>query len=166
MAIIIEDGTIVDNANSYVTFDEYEAYLESLGISISDDEAAEVELIKAAQFIDGHESNLKGYRSTRDQSMSYPRGDLSLDGWPWGIDEIPRQVKLAQLSIANDIRSGEDPYNPSVNRVVTKERVEGAVTVEYSSNKPSKTSKQSTSNSILRTLLNSNGLFSIPGVRT
>lgn len=165
MAIIVEDGTIVANANSYITTDEYEAYLESLGVSITDFDAAEVQMIKAAQFIDSHEANLKGSLTDRDQAMAYPRHDLFIDGWSWASDEIPRQVILAQLSIANDIRGGEDPYNPTVNKVTTEERVEGAVTVKYASGKPSKISKQSTSNAVMNSLLRSSGMFSVPSVR-
>jgi len=166
MALTTEDGSIVAGANSYVTRAEYIAYALTLGVTIGDDADADVELITGAQFIGAHEANLKGWRVTRDQSMSFPRENLIIDGWSWDSDEIARNVILCQMSVALDVNSGLDPYNPEVNRVKIKEVVSGAVEVGYSINGTAgKATKQTTSNALLNSLLNRSGLLSIPLVK-
>lgn len=161
MAIIVEDGSLVANANSYVTRAEFIAYAQGFGVAIPDTEASDAQLLKAAQFIDSHESRLKGTRSTRDQAMAYPRSDLMIEGYYWAQDEIPRQVLLCQLNVAMDINSGIDPYNPAPpdNRALRREKVDGAVDVEYFGNdKAVKMSRTSSATALLSSLLRNNGL--------
>lgn len=159
MTIIVEDGSIVDNSNSLVSRADYIAYAATLGVTIADGEAADVELIKSAEYIARHESNLSGSRVTRDQSMFYPRYNLYVDGWHWASDEVPDKAIQCQMAYALDINGGEDLYNRSVNpeRITTKERVEGAVTVEYAdtSGAGQPAIKSSTGDSLLASLLES-----------
>lgn len=162
MTIIVETGHIVPGANSYVTVDEYIAYAAEIGID-ADDDQAEIELITAARFIDGHEGQLKGTRLTRDQPMAWPRSEVVIDGWEWANTEIPRQLLLAQLALALDVRDGIDLYNrpPRDGQIVSK-RVEGAVSIAYSNpTAPMKMNKKSTSVSLLNCLLKNNGLQSV-----
>ena len=131
MALIIENGTAVLNSDSYVSRAEYIAYALAIGVTIADDSAADIQLIESAQFIESHDSNLKGYRLNRDQSMAWPRGLVETDGWLWNSDEIPRNLRLAQMAIALDLNSGVDLYNPQPVRTRKKELIEGAIEVEY-----------------------------------
>lgn len=132
MSIEIEDGSGVSGANSYVTRSEYIAYALTLGVTIADEDAADDQLVAASIYIDAQEPILKGYRVDRDQSLAYPRNGLFIEGFVWESDEIPTQVKLAQYNLALDVNSGIDIYNPdSKDSVVKRERVEGAVEVEY-----------------------------------
>jgi len=169
MALIIEDGSQVTDSNSYVTRADYITYANARGITIADTAAADVQLLTAAEYIDRHEDNLKGYIVERDQSMAYPRNNLTIDGWYWGSDEIPRQVILCQLAFALDINSGEDLYNRSQNpNLITKsERVEGAIDIEYavSESTGQKLSQTSTGDALLASLLNNSGLTSISLIR-
>lgn len=169
MALILEDGSIVTNSNTYVSRADYITYAVTVGVTIADDEAADVQLINAAIYIGNHEDNLKGTLVDRDQSMAYPRYNLVIDGWSWSSDEIPRQVILCQMNFALDINAGEDLYNRSQNPnlFTKKERVEGAIEVEYAVSETTgqKLSKTSTADALLASLLNNNGLFSISMVR-
>lgn len=133
MAVIVEDGSIVANSDSYVTRAEYIAYALSIGIVINSDATADVELIKAAEYIKAHEVNLKGDLVERAQSMAYPRANLWINGFSWSSEEIPTQVKNCQMSYALLIHTGEDLYNrsPNPNQVVKREKIDGAVEVEY-----------------------------------
>lgn len=170
MALVIEDGTIVANSDSYATRAEYIAHALSLGVTIADDDAADVQLRKAAEFIDSHEANLKGYRVERDQSMAFPRHDVVIDDWYWSSTEIPRQVLLCQMALALDINAGVDLYNKPVNpnTTVKRERVEGAVEVEYAVGEMTgqKLSRSSRSDALLNSLLNRSGLVGLRMVRT
>lgn len=162
MAVIVEDGTLVTDANSFVTRAEYITYAASIGVTIANDAAADVELIKATQFIGAHEDRLIGYKISRDQSTAYPRSDLIIDGFSWGENEIPRQVILLQMATALDIHAGIDPYNPPANpeRATRRERVEGAIEVEYfGTDGTTKMSRSSTSTALLKSLLKNSGLM-------
>lgn len=132
--IHVEDGSRSDpKANSYAERQTLIDFGARLGVSVTDDESADVALIKAAQFIDTHEPNLRGERIARDQPMAFPRAWLEIDGWLYEPDLIPEKVKQVQLDLALDILEGTDPWNPPVNpeRAVKSERVEGAVSQEY-----------------------------------
>lgn len=169
MALIVETGSIVANANTYVSRADYIAYALTFGVVIADTDATDVQLIKAATFIDQHEANLKGTRVSRDQPMSFPRYNVEIDGWSWSGTEIPRNVILCQMQVALDINSGRDPWNPGANPNLIKKRsrVEGAVEVEYAVGDKTgqKLSRTSTADALLASLLNRSGLFSIPLVR-
>lgn len=167
--MIVEDGSLVANANSYVSRADYIAYALTLGVTIADDATADAQLVKAAEYIDRHEANLNGWRVDRDQAMAFPRYDLYIDGWYWTAEEIPRQVIQCQMAFALDVNAGIDIFNPPQNPGigVKSERVEGVVTVEYavSDGKGQKLSRSSTGDALLSSLLKSNGLFSISLVR-
>tara|TARA_R110000782_G_scaffold226713_1_gene313507 strand:+ start:655 stop:1158 length:504 start_codon:yes stop_codon:yes gene_type:complete len=167
MALIIENGTAVANSDSYVTRVEYIAYALALGIAISNDFSADVQLVESAQFIESHGENLKGYRLNRDQSMAWPRGLVETDGWLWNSDEIPRNLKLAQMAIALDLNSGVDLYNPQPVRTRKKELIEGAIEVEYfGQDSAVKLSRSSRAKALLNSLLKRTSNISLVAVRS
>ena len=166
MALIIEDGSQVLSSNSYSTRAEYIAYAATVGITVADNADADEQLINAAIYISTKEPVLKGLKVDRDQSMSYPRSDLYIDGFYWGIDEIPKQAILTQLNLALDIKSGIDLYNPpqSKSTGVKRKKVDGAVEVEYAVKDAEKMARYSASMALLEALIDCVGL-SIPLVR-
>lgn len=168
MALVVEDGSIVAGADSYVTRADFITYAAAFGVTIANTAATDVQLVKAAQFIESHEGRLIGDRKTRDQSLAYPRTGLIIEGWDWNDDEIPRQVILCQMQVALEINAGIDPYNPPANpaRATRREKVEGAVEVEYFGNdSASKMSRDSSAKALLSSLLKNAGLMSVPVVR-
>jgi len=169
MALITEDGSQIANSNTYVSRADYITYASNRGVTIGDNAAADVQLLTAAEYIDRHEDNLKGYIVERDQSMAYPRYDLTIDGWYWSSDEIPRQVILCQLAFALDINSDIDLYNrPQNPNLITKaETIVGAIEVEYAVSETTgqKLSQTSTGDALLASLLNNSGLTSISLIR-
>ena len=162
--LIVENGSIVANANTYVTIEEYIAYASSLGVTVEDTDTYKVQLIKAAQYIDSKESQLYGDMVEKTQPLAYPRNNLvDLQNFTWGNDEIPTLVKKCQMSLALDINSGEDLYNLSASAsvAVKRERVEGAVEVEYAVTDSARMARNSRSSSLLAALMK-NGGTSIP----
>ena len=167
MALIIEDGTIVDDADSLVTRAEYINYAAGKGIEIEDSEAADIDLRAAIDFICSHEGNLKGSKVERSQSLCFPRKDLVLEGFEWEETEIPRQAILCQMALALEIHAGVDLYNPEINQIAKSERVEGVVEVEYfGQDRNVKLSKDSRAMALLSGLLKNNGLVSVKMVRS
>ncbi len=98
MALIIEDGSQIPNANSYVTDAEYVAYAAAQNLSIGGDTAArEIELLRAMTFIESHRSVFKGLRVSKDQPLQWPRSAVWIDSFPVNADEIPQDLKNAQI---------------------------------------------------------------------
>ena len=162
MPLIIEDGTLITNADSFVTRADYILYAAAVGVTISDTDTADVQLRQAVSFICSHELNIKGSKVSRDQSLCFPRVDVILEGFEWGNTEIPRQVILCQMAYALEINADADIYNPAINQVAKIEEVSGAVMVEYfGEGKNIKLSKDSRALALLNILLENNGLISI-----
>lgn len=162
MTIVVEDGSIVTGANSYVTEAEFIAYADARGVTIGTADDPETLLIKAVDYLESFSPRFKGDRVERDQPLSWPRSGAVIEEWEWSNGEIPRQVINAQLALAFEIHGGEDPFNPSTNMPVVMERVEGAVQVQYANPGTSfKVSKTQQSRTIINLLLKNSGLFAI-----
>ena len=164
MTITVETGAIVTNANSYVSLTDARAYVAARGGVLSAvDATAEAVLLKAMDYLESFDGRFKGDRVERDQALSWPREGVIIEGWEWGSDEIPRQVINAQLALVWEVNEGEDPNNPSaVTLPVIRERVEGAVEVEYANpGTAMKVSKTQGSRAIINTLLKNSGLFAV-----
>jgi hypothetical protein len=105
MTIIVEDGSIVTNANSYVSAADLSAYATARGITISGN--SDVLLIKAMDYIDSQ--NFKGAKWTRDQPLQWPRVDVWVDGFILDASSIPQLLKNAQMEAALSIDAEVDP---------------------------------------------------------
>lgn len=161
MTIVVEDGSIVTGANSYVSVADLQAYANARGIIIATDESAL--LLKAMDYLESFDGRFKGSRVSRDQPMSWPREGATIEGWEWTKSEIPRQVINAQISLCIEIAEGEDPRNPSPAVLpVVGESVDGAVSVQYANpGQALKVSKTQASSTIIRLLLNNSGMFAV-----
>jgi hypothetical protein len=159
-ALIIETGAIVSGADSFVTQADFATYAANFGLTVGTVEEQKQALRAAAVFIGTYETRLKGTKIERDQPLPFPRKDLTIEGFTWSDDEIPRQVILCQMQLAIDLRSGIDIYNPpqSASVPVKREKVDGAVEVEYAVNSAQKLSQNSTSRALLHSLLKDSGL--------
>jgi len=164
MTITVEDGSIVAGANSYVSLADAWDYAQARGVTLpTDDAEIEALIIRAMDYLESFDGRFKGDRVERDQPLSWPRDGVLIEAWPWRSDEIPRQVLNAQLALIIEIQNGEDPFNPSrATLPVVRERIEGAVEVEYANPGQSlKVSKTQASKTIINTLLRNSGLFAV-----
>lgn len=105
MAIVVEDGSIVTGANSYVTEAELTSYAAARGITIEGDE--EELLIKSMDYIES--LSFIGIKNLQDQPLQWPRTDVVIDGYIVRSDTIPNELKKGQIETALSIDSGEDP---------------------------------------------------------
>lgn len=132
MTIVVEDGSIVSGANSYVSTTDLTTYATARGITL--EAGAETLLIQAMDYIEG--LSYKGTKRTRDQALQWPRVDVYLDGYYFESDEIPQQLKdgLCQTAIAID-----QGYGPLVDvpRTTVMEKV-GEIEVQYAPGGPTK----------------------------
>lgn len=125
--IIVEDGSRVSGANSYISEAELNTYATDRGITIAGTDA--VLLIQAMDYIES--LNFIGYKSTDTQELQWPRTGVYLDAYPVDSDEIPQLLKdgLAEVALAIDADNGP---NEDIERKTVRERV-GEIEVEYSS---------------------------------
>lgn len=101
MALIIEDGTIVANANTVVTDDEYVDYASARGLTIGGfGGAREIELILAMDYLKSIETSMRGTRTESTQSLPEPRQNVYLYGAIIGSNTVPQEYKNAQMEAA------------------------------------------------------------------
>ena len=164
MALVVEDGSIVANANSYVTRSDFMAWSLRRGYTVADDVLADNKLVIAFDFINGIESSLAGLLSVREQTGAYPRTDLVLQTYSWLSTEIPTQAIDYQMSLALDQVNGIDIFNPpqSDSVAVKRSKVEGAVEEEYAVSDAPAFLYQSLSNRLRQILQRSGSGFGIP----
>lgn len=125
MAIIVEDGTIVPNANSYVSVADLETYALERGIIIAGD--PEELLIKSMDYTES--LIFKGIKWTQNQTLQWPRANVWIDGYLNNVTNIPVQLKNGQMETALSIDSGDDPLS-SIQRQKSSVKV-GELAVTY-----------------------------------
>lgn len=128
-ALVVEDGTGLATANSYVTVAEADAYLRLRGRAATWDtyspDAKAGHLVAATDYLDAM-STWRGQILTSTQALGWPRGG-ALDKWGRFIvaGTVPRLVKTATIEIASlgeITREG----GPAVTR-----KVVGPIEIEY-----------------------------------
>jgi len=132
--MIVEDGTIVNDANSYVTVSYADSFHNDRANSswTGTDAVKEAALIKATDYIEQvYEGRWVGYLVDNDQPLSWPRtynvnGSVYVDYDISG--DIPKRLKQAVCILALESLSGE--LNPVLDRAVKREKVD-VIEVEY-----------------------------------
>lgn len=108
MALVIEDGTGLENATSYATVAEARAYATERGLTFpASDVTAEQLMITAMDFIEAFRGEFQGIKTSSSQALQWPRSYAVLDGYDLDIDAIPDILKLAQCQLAIDANSQE-----------------------------------------------------------
>lgn len=92
MAIVVEDGSIVAGANSYLSLEDVRAFALARGVTLSTTDATvEAQLIKASDYIEAREAKFVGCRVSEDQVLCWPR----YAHW-FRSDTIPAKIVQAQ----------------------------------------------------------------------
>jgi len=105
MAFIVEDGTIVTDANSYVSLTEADAFLTNsltrdAWLCLSDDVKEQL-LVAASRWLD-QQSRWNGTRVSATSDLRWPRaGVCDRDGLPIAEDSIPVQLRQAVMELAS-----------------------------------------------------------------
>ena len=130
MALIIENGNQIPNANSYVTDLEYTDYAASKGLTVAATaELREIDLFAGMDYILSQESCLQGRRVSSTQEVSFPRVGVYVYDNLVQSHEIHVNVKKAQMEAAPYATAGTLLSNTeSTNR--SKEKVD-VLEVEY-----------------------------------
>ncbi len=156
MAVIVEDGSIVANANSYVSEAELTAYALARGKTLTADETQL--LIEAMDYIEG--LSFIGIKHTQDQALQWPRSYVRLDGYYQNHDDIPAQLKNGLMATAIAIDEGNSPLS-DIEKDVQREAIAGVIDVTYSSGAASNTIVRTINNALKKLLSSGAGSFKV-----
>ena len=107
MALIVEDGTGVANADSLMSLADARALAADYGITLPvDDTEAEVKLRQGYLGLAVVEKSLQGTRTHDIQTGIYPRTGVLSNCVAVDAESIPRDVKFAQLYQSEALSSG------------------------------------------------------------
>lgn len=158
VCLVIEDGTIVPSANSYLTVEEAEEMLNTIGETFADtpDEVIKTKLLKATRVLESYRSKYKGTKVDPTQSLQFPRYDVTIDGFLIDADVIPYETKMAQAIIAMLYNNGTDVQTPSDGKTIIEESIGNAITVKYADNGTNNTINYPELDTYLKPLLKGN----------
>lgn len=133
MALVPEDGTGLENSNTYAEYTDLTAYADLRGITTLPSTQSELEalLVRAMDYIES--LYFIGDKLTEEQALQWPRENVEIDGFCIDEDVIPLLLKEAQMETAIAINDGYDPLAVRT-RTVKREKVFYAVEVEYMDN--------------------------------
>ncbi|WP_330113916.1 DnaT-like ssDNA-binding protein [Pseudomonas sp. JS3066] len=130
MSLVIEDGTGKPDAESFATAAELVIYAGKFGVTIPQTEGEQEALLRRAA-LQMQTMNWKGCRAHPDQALSWPRKKVEVDGEILPSTYIPARIEYGQMALAGEIYAdGLDPPEKRTGPVI-RERVEGAVDVQY-----------------------------------
>lgn len=132
MALVVEDGTGVANANSYETLDGIRAYALARGVTLSaTDSVVEAQAHKAMDFLEAQRGRYQGDKSDPANSLQFPRTGLKLDCVEIDDDVIPAILVQAQCRLVMEQHAGVD-LTPTRTEGFIVEDTTGPLTTKYS----------------------------------
>lgn len=126
--IIVEDGTIVTGANSYVSVSDFTTFLDERNLTLSGSYDEEDLLILAMDYVES--LKFKGIKRQYNQGLQWPRTDVYIDGYYNDVDNIPTELKNGLMQAAYAIDAGNSPQQ-NLPRKTIREKV-GELEVQYS----------------------------------
>lgn len=141
MALVVEDGSGLPNAESFISAVDASTYHAARGnvawAAIADDATREIYLRQATDYMEGiYRLRWKGYRLNAVQYLSWPRQSVFLtdigatnegsyyggDGFLVPNNVVPTQVKQACAEFA--LVASSTPLSPNIERVVKSEKLD------------------------------------------
>ncbi|MES2180717.1 MAG: DnaT-like ssDNA-binding protein [Pseudomonadota bacterium] len=130
ITLIVEDGTGVTDANSYVDVDYARAFAESIGLILSiEDEVVKANLLLAMPYIENQQ--YQGHKTSPDQLLQWPRSNVIALNFLIDDDYMPTPLKKAQVMAAYLVENGTELFPVITAQLVTEETV-GPITTKYS----------------------------------
>lgn len=130
--LVVEDGSCVSSANSYVSVEEVDLYNKNRNrtawTELTENEKAAL-ILTATTFVDGM-FNWKGRRKFAEQELKFPRVNIK-DEDGFDVLGIPKRLKeaiceAAFLNLENELFETVD-INGNIKRKKTRQKVDGAV---------------------------------------
>ncbi len=142
MALVLEDGTGLANANSYASEATLGTYADDRGLTLASGDA-EAALIRASQWLDStYRSRFQGYRvRERAQALEWPRFSVyDASGFLVDSDSVPVEIVSATCEAAIRELTEAGSLAPDLDRGgQIKELGAGSVRIVYGDNAPTST---------------------------
>lgn len=140
MALIVEDGSGLAAAESYISVADADARHAAFGNAgwTGTEPAKEQALRRAtAYMLQAYRDRWSGSRRTTTQALCWPRNDVTIDRYSYvDFDTVPDAVAAACADLA--LRALTDDLNPDLTRGIVRERV-GPLETEYDRHAPQST---------------------------
>ena len=167
MSIVVEDGTGLATAESYISVADASTYFTARGNTtwdaIATDALREAYLRQATEYmISTYRRRWQGVRLDEDQALDWPRDGVVVDSWEVDNDSVPTIIERACAELALKASSAE--LQPDLTQGVLSEQV-GVIKVEYDRNSPQATRFKAIE-AMLAPFLKSGGGASVGLVRT
>ena len=131
MTLLIEDGSNVPDANSFVTLDEVKEYATARNRAIPEDDVElEALTIRAMDFIIANRARYQGTKTYSDQPLPFPRTGMYIDGTLIAPDVIVPEVKNLECQLVVDGAAGVD-FLPTTQGGAVKRKVVGPLETEW-----------------------------------
>lgn len=130
MALTVEDGTLVSNANSYISVANFVDWADARGITYPALPELEQKILRAMDYIES--LNFVGQKHEDTQALQWPRDYVYIDGYSVDSDEIPKEVKAAVYEATKLEIDGDSRLSASERETVS-EKI-GDISVTYKSN--------------------------------
>jgi len=132
MALIVEDGTIVPSADSFLSLVDARLLAVNYGLNLPiDDTEAEITLRNGYLLLLTEERNLQGSRVNEAQTGIFPRKNVLQNCFGLPSDIIPQEVRMAQLYAADAINSGATTNNIDDGQRLKSFNVDGVYSETY-----------------------------------
>ena len=134
MAIVVEDGTGLTDAETYVSVEDCKAYLDARGRAswgLLTEAQQEASLRNAADYLDAkYGPRLQGNRLRVEQALYWPRTCVSFDNVRWDPAPLPVPLVRACCEAAALSGSGTDLFLPldRGGQVIEKLEIVGPIT--------------------------------------
>jgi hypothetical protein len=133
--LIVEDGTGVENANTYVDLAYLQSYADNRGLTLPTQQAdKEIYLLRAMDYLESRRGDFQGLKAVEGQLLQWPRKDVHVDCQDLAVDSIPEELKKAQCQLVVEqqqrTRLYPAPRTSSVEGLVTHKQV-GPLTKKF-----------------------------------
>lgn len=130
MALVVEDGSVVAGANSYITLAEFKAWADDRGIAYGTDSVVTQQIYRAMDYFE--RLIFIGFKANENQPLQWPRTEALIDGYYADATEIPPQVKIAVYEAVVVEAAGDSALETQDRRTI-REKV-GDIEVQYAEN--------------------------------
>jgi hypothetical protein len=130
MALVVEDGSVVAGANTYVTLAEFKAWADDRGITYGTDAAVTQQIYRAMDYFE--RLQFIGNKANENQPLQWPRTEALIDGYYADATEIPPPVKTALYESIVVEAAGNSELEVQ-DRKTIREKI-GDIEVQYADN--------------------------------
>lgn len=130
MALVVEDGSVVTGANTYVSLAEFKAWADDRGIAYGTDAAVTQQIYRAMDYFE--RLQFIGNKANENQPLQWPRTEALIDGYYADATEIPTPVKTALYEAVVVEAAGNSELEVQ-DRKTIREKI-GDIEVQYADN--------------------------------